>query len=115
VAHHDIRVEAKRSIHDDLAGRFAHDGRQPPRLSRVHEQEDCVMLVYQLLQLLEIGLGFFLAGHGVTKHRHGYDMTFGLDTGIYLFQCRCSSESLGLASTKAVLKFKQRLPDGVRK
>ena len=96
--HYHVGIEAKRRVHDKLALGLAHDRGQPARLSCVHEEEDDVMILDEILKTFKVRLDFVAIGEMVAHHRNRKRVTRRIDTWEYLGKCFGSSLSfLGTA------------------
>lgn len=86
MSHHHVRVKSERCVHDDLVGGLAHHRWQPPRLSRVHKEEDGIVRIHKLLEFGKVRFHLGFVQNGVTQHRHRQMVPFRLDARINLFQ-----------------------------
>ena len=70
MSHNDIRVKAQSCVHNNLARSLSHDSWQPSRLSRIHEEENSIMLLDELCQFLIVSSRLRLVCKGMSKHRN---------------------------------------------
>ena len=94
----------------------AQEGRQPPRLARVDEEEDDVVLPDKRVErgrvLPRLLARLAGAAHRVAGHRDGELDALGLDAGEDAPERRGRGRGLGLAG-HAVGELEERLADGV--
>lgn len=117
MAHDQESVEAERNRHADLLVDDGQDGREPPCLSRVEQQEDDVVFLHQLFELVhrfEQSLLLLIAvRNGMTRHWNGQHVTLRLHHRINFLNPLGSDRRLEVVLSLAVLEREQALADGV--
>jgi hypothetical protein len=122
--HDQVTIKAECGINDHLPFARTENSGEPSRFARVHQKENRIMRIHQLLQLCYAVRSCRLSAntYRMTRHRNSHRMTGGMlyissfttrityDGWENVFESLGCAFSLRLSTIKTIFKLEQRLP-----